>query len=69
MGFRNEQGDHTNSIESIWSNLKMEIKSRRGIMLCNLEEFVKESQTVIWHKKGNVPEQINDFFINIINKI
>lgn len=41
-GFTNEEGDNTNSIENIWSLLKLEIHKRKGILRSNFEEFLAE---------------------------
>lgn len=41
-GFTNAQGEHTNAIENIWSHFKTELRTRRGIMLSNMNNFAKE---------------------------
>jgi hypothetical protein len=39
--FTNEQGHHTNLIENVWSHLKTEIQTRRGVSRRNIiVEFV-----------------------------
>ena len=50
-GFLNENGDHTNSIESVWSSLKIEIRNRRGVMFHKLSEYINEYQLM---KENNI---------------
>ena len=40
--FVNAEGDHTNSIESVWSQLKNWISSMHGVHEENLEDYLAE---------------------------
>jgi hypothetical protein len=42
LGFRNANGFTSNCIENFWSLLKYEIKKRKGVLKCNLNEFLNE---------------------------
>ena len=39
-GFVAPDGTHTNLIENLWSHLKTDIKTRRGIMYNNLSSYI-----------------------------
>lgn len=65
-GFVNEDGVHTNSIESLWSRLKTEIRSRRGVMFNNLESFIKEYESILNTEGLGNSDGINNFFEFII---
>ena len=40
MGFVNEEGEHTNTIENLWSHLKSEIRKGRGVARANIDDFL-----------------------------
>ena len=40
--FTNDNGEHTNNIENIWSHLKCEIRRRNGVFHSNISEFLLE---------------------------
>ncbi|WUR05151.1 DDE-TNP-IS1595 domain-containing protein [Vairimorpha necatrix] len=42
VGFTNEYEHHTTKIENLWSHLKTELRTRRGIMKVNMEDFIYE---------------------------
>ena len=42
LGFQNEAGNTTNAAEGLWSHLKLEIKSRHGVKLTNMQDFLSE---------------------------
>lgn len=66
MGFVNNEGEHTNNIENVWSHLKTEIRSRRGVMLANMSDFAKEF--VIFKKNNAIRSRTNtsNFFKKIL---
>lgn len=39
-GHTNSAGVHTNNVENLWSYLKVEMKTRRGITKVNIEDFI-----------------------------
>lgn len=61
-GFVNEDGVHTNSIESLWSMLKLEIRSRRGVVFSEMEEFIREYQIKLDNIMENSQTDICLFF-------
>ena len=40
--FVNKQGDHTNSIESLWSQLKLWFSGMPGVKSCNVDSCIEE---------------------------
>ena len=40
--FVNKQGDHTNSIESLWSQLKSWFSGMHGVKACNVDSYIEE---------------------------
>ena len=40
--FVNKQGDHINSIESLWSQLKLCFFGIHGVKACNVDSYIKE---------------------------
>lgn len=69
VGFINEQGEHTNLIENVWSHLKTELRTRRGVMLSNMENFAREF--VIFRKFNSIRSQENTsiFFKTMIRSL
>jgi hypothetical protein len=49
LGFKNDNGEHTNTIENLWSCLKNDITRRHGVIRKNLNLFLSE-----WSWKKNV---------------
>lgn len=66
LGFKNEAGDHTNNIENLWSQLKYEIKKRRGIKRSNFTEFLEEWTLRYSCLKTNTDENLLSLFFEII---
>ncbi|MGL6009168.1 MAG: transposase, partial [Culicoidibacterales bacterium] len=69
QGFCEADGTNTNLIENLWSHLKTDIRTKRGIMFSKLSEFVKE-----WSLYYNlVPRKtrtcIDSFFLEIIKNL
>jgi len=42
LGFVNEDGDHTNSIENVWSHLKTDLRTSRGVRMDRMNIFIQE---------------------------
>ena len=40
--FVNKQGDHTNSIESLWSQLELWFSGMHGVKACNVDSYIEE---------------------------
>lgn len=49
IGFKNENGETTNLIENVWSNLKCDIKTRKGIQKLSIPLYVEEFK---WRNKN-----------------
>lgn len=58
-GFKNEEGNHTNYIENLWSCLKSDIGKRHGIRREMLNSFIEEWK---WKRK-NIPKKEAHYFI------
>jgi hypothetical protein len=39
-GFVNAEGDHTNSIENLWSHLKSNLKTKHGVLRSEMNNFL-----------------------------
>lgn len=63
LGFVNEDGIHTNTIESVWANLKIDIRNRRGVMFSHLEQYINEYNSLLLLNKEN---DVNDLFIKVL---
>jgi transposase-like protein len=48
QGFINDDGEHTNLIENLWSHLKTEYRRRRGVRIVNMLDYLTEFE---WRKK------------------
>lgn len=67
VGFVNEEGYTTNSIEIIWSHLKKDYRERAGLSKERIPVFLKEFE---WKKKALKNKAITDFesgFSKIVN--
>lgn len=65
LGFVNEEGDNTNSIENLWSHLKTEMRRRHGIRYDNWERFIQEFS----FKKKYLSDKSHENFQRIFKKI
>ncbi|KAG0421375.1 hypothetical protein DMUE_6296, partial [Dictyocoela muelleri] len=65
-GFVNYQGDHTNLIENLWSHFKIEYRSRRGIVVCRMEDFVYEFYFKKTYLKERNVLEISNCFLMIV---
>lgn len=66
IGFKNEEGFHTNGIENLWSHLKKTYRERAGINKKRIDLFLKEFE---WKKKELLQKNEIDMekgFLNII---
>lgn len=68
-GFINERDEHTNNIESLWSQLKLEIRARRGDMFDKLSDFIKEFELLKENVNKNTKTNIYKHIDNIIRHI
>lgn len=68
-GFVNENGDHTNLIENVWSHLKTELRTRRGVMFRNMQKFVEEF--IIMKRNNSVRnrEATSVFFMKLMRAL
>jgi transposase len=55
VGFRNENGDNTNSIENLWSHLKSNLKTAHGVKRSEMENFIVEFMFRKMYIKENRP--------------
>jgi hypothetical protein len=69
LGFTNEQGDHTNLIENVWSHLKTELRTRRGVMLSNMKNFAREFVIFRKYNSNRSTESSSIFFKKIIKSV
>ena len=42
LGFINEEGEHMNNIENVWSHFETELRTQKGVMLKKMKTFVQE---------------------------
>lgn len=66
-GFRNEEGNTTNKIKNLWSHLKSELRTRRGIMRVRLEDFIYEFQFKRKYIKSKTDTNLRLDFSNLIS--
>lgn len=66
VGFVNENGEHTNTIESVWASLKIEIRNRRGVIFSSLPEFIREYETMLRVLGSNNTENCERFFFQLM---
>ena len=69
MGFVNEEGDHTNTIESVWSRIKSDIRARCGVRYDKLQEYAEEYQTLFNNRRRNNTANINSLFVRLIKAL
>lgn len=69
LGFVSSDGTHTNSIENVWAHLKTDIRTRRGVMYKNLSSLIVE--WTLYHNlvKRKNKENIDSFFLKMINNL
>lgn len=66
-GFKNENGTTTNLIEGLWSILKAEITTRRGIKASAIPDYLEE---FIWRKNNLCQSNLltqEDHFLRLVN--
>lgn len=68
-GFKNEYGNTTNAAEGLWSHLKLEIKSRHGVKLSNMNDFLKEFEFKKKHLDFSNLVSVKKVFIEILKII
>lgn len=68
-GFTTPAGDHTNSIENLWGHLKIEMRSRYGVMKSNWNNFVHEFAFRKRYLQNRPRETYQRVFLEILNKI
>ena len=68
-GFVNNDGDHTNKIENVWSHLKSHLRTVHGVMRTEMESFVVEFAFRRRFIKENTREEINELFFNLVRTI
>lgn len=66
LGFKTQAGDHTNNIENLWSQIKYEIKRRRGIKSSNFGEFLEEWKMRYRFLKPSTDANLTELFYEII---
>jgi hypothetical protein len=68
-GFTNSQGEHTNTIENIWPHFKTELKTRRGVMFSNMQNFAKEFVSFKKYNAKRTREHSSIFFLFLIRSL
>ncbi|KRH92347.1 putative transposable element [Pseudoloma neurophilia] len=63
VGFTNDEGEHTNTIENLWSHLKNEIRRRCGVIHANIHEFLIEFQLKKMYKLLSDKTQLYNIFV------
>lgn len=69
IGFRNEFGQTTNSVENLWSSFKGEYRARCGLRKERISLFIRE---FFWRKrviKGRNANSISRGFVDILNRL
>ncbi|KAG0432254.1 hypothetical protein DMUE_5510, partial [Dictyocoela muelleri] len=67
VGFVNQDGANTNQIENLWSHLKQEYRSRKGINHLRMPHFLKEFS---WRKKNidnSKQNSLKDAFVKFLS--
>lgn len=69
QGFTNSEGEHTNGIEGVWSDLKSKMRARNGVRRVEIEDFLVEFQFKKKFLAEKSDEQISYAFYKILKKL